>query len=206
MSLKPQQERFCQEYLIDLNATAAYKRAGYEPKNDNVAAAAASRLLGTVKIQARVAELQHARSQRVHITQDQVLQELAVLAFSDVGDYEINDLGNVECSEGAKVWVTRALSSVKRTVRRDEDRVEYVTTEFRLWDKPAALRMLGQHLGMFKEIHELTGKDGEAIPIEIRDAQQTLRRRIGRLADRLTAGSELTAARPYGNGRRASPR
>ena len=54
------------------------------------------------------------------------------------------------------------------------------------------------------ERHEITSKDGE--PIEIRDAQQTLRRRIGRLADRLTAGSELTAARPDGNGRRASPR
>ena len=30
--LTPKQERFCQEYMIDLNATAAAKRAGYSKK------------------------------------------------------------------------------------------------------------------------------------------------------------------------------
>ena len=32
MALTPKQERFVQEYLVDLNATAAAKRAGYSPK------------------------------------------------------------------------------------------------------------------------------------------------------------------------------
>ena len=51
--LNPKQQRFIQEYLIDLNATAAYKRAGYEAKG-KAAGAAASRLLSHGKVAAAV--------------------------------------------------------------------------------------------------------------------------------------------------------
>lgn len=50
-------ERFCLEYAKKANATDAYKKAGYKAKNDNSANASAIRLLGNVKIQARLAEL-----------------------------------------------------------------------------------------------------------------------------------------------------
>jgi len=45
------EERFCQEYLIDLNGTRAYKRAGFTAKNDNVASVKASRLLIKSEVQ-----------------------------------------------------------------------------------------------------------------------------------------------------------
>lgn len=51
------QETFCLEYAASGNATDAYKKAGYKAKNDNVAAAAAARLLRTVKVQLRLQEL-----------------------------------------------------------------------------------------------------------------------------------------------------
>lgn len=50
-------ELFCLEYAKKANATDAYKKAGYKAKNDNSANASAVRLLGNVKIQARLAEL-----------------------------------------------------------------------------------------------------------------------------------------------------
>lgn len=50
-------ELFCLEYAKKANATDAYKKAGYKAKNDNSANASAIRLLGNVKIQARLAEL-----------------------------------------------------------------------------------------------------------------------------------------------------
>ena len=34
MALTDKQKRFCEEYLIDLNATQAAIRAGYSPKTD----------------------------------------------------------------------------------------------------------------------------------------------------------------------------
>lgn len=53
MALTPKQKRFCEEYLIDLNATQAAIRAGYSPKT---AEQTASRLLRNVKVQEYIAK------------------------------------------------------------------------------------------------------------------------------------------------------
>lgn len=50
------QKRFCDEYLIDLNATRAYMVAYPHVKNEKTAAAAASRLLRNVKVKAYIDE------------------------------------------------------------------------------------------------------------------------------------------------------
>ena len=50
------QKIFADEYLIDLNATRAYKVAYPNVKNDAVAAAAAARLLRNVKVKNYIAE------------------------------------------------------------------------------------------------------------------------------------------------------
>ena len=50
------QRKFADEYLIDCNATRAYKVAYPKVKNDNVASAAGTRLLGNVKVKAYVEE------------------------------------------------------------------------------------------------------------------------------------------------------
>jgi len=71
--LTDKQEQFCQEYLIDLNATQAAIRAGYSEKTANEQGA---RLLANVSIQARLKELQDARQQRVQVDQDYVLKTI----------------------------------------------------------------------------------------------------------------------------------
>ena len=55
MALTPKQKRFCEEYLIDLNATQAAIRAGYSLKT---AEQTASRLLRNVKVQEYIAKRQ----------------------------------------------------------------------------------------------------------------------------------------------------
>jgi phage terminase small subunit len=67
------QERFVEEYLIDLNATQAAIRAGYSAKT---AEAQGSRLLSNVNVSALVAEKRAARSARTNITQDYVLESI----------------------------------------------------------------------------------------------------------------------------------
>ncbi len=52
------QEKFCIEFVRCGNATEAYKRAGYKARSDKVAGTAAARLLGNVRIQRRIVELQ----------------------------------------------------------------------------------------------------------------------------------------------------
>ncbi len=73
MSLTAKQSRFVEEYLVDLNATAAAKRAGYSEKTANEQGA---QLLAKLSIREAVAEAQATRSERTGITQDEVIRGL----------------------------------------------------------------------------------------------------------------------------------
>ena len=81
------QKRFVNEYLIDLNATRAYKVAYPSVKKDETAAQAGSRMLRNVKVAAYIQERMEERQKRTEITQDRVLQELAAIAFAKATDY-----------------------------------------------------------------------------------------------------------------------
>ena len=56
MNLTPKQRIFCNEYLIDMNATRAYKKAYPNVKKDETAAQAGSRMLRNVKVKAYLEE------------------------------------------------------------------------------------------------------------------------------------------------------
>jgi phage terminase small subunit len=125
------------------------------------------RLLTDDKVGARIRELQKAKEEKLEITQDRVLKELAILAFSDIEHYTVidDDTGAIQAKgfkdmpEGA----SRALQSVDehRTIKESADGKEsnilYQKTNFHLHDKNKALDMLGKHLGMFKERVEHSG-------------------------------------------------
>lgn len=82
----PRRERFCQEYVVDLNATQAATRAGYSRKT---AKQQGSVLLTNPEVQARVAELQNEIGKRLRITQEGVVADLQALklAAADAGNY-----------------------------------------------------------------------------------------------------------------------
>jgi len=160
-------ERFCQEYIIDLHATKAYKRTYGEVKGARVNA---SKLLAKANISARVAELKAIRSERTVITQDMVIQELMILAKSNIKDY----LEVVEQYPGAdeprlklKLFkdiegdATRAIQSISEHITKDG-----IQLKFKLHSKTPAIELLARHLGMLVERHELTGEDGGPLKIE----------------------------------------
>ena len=84
MIVNKRQRQFCEEYLIDLNATQAAIRAGYKEK---YAHTNAPKLLQNTTIKAKIDELMQERAKRTEITQDRVLKELAIIAFSNAADY-----------------------------------------------------------------------------------------------------------------------
>lgn len=146
LSLNPQQEMFCQEFIIDLNATKAAERSKYSKKT---AAEQGCRLLRNVKIQTRIKELMGKREKRTLITQDRVLKELACLGFSNIKDY----INKGSSTEGFLVFKNmdkisrkkaRAIESIKVNVKEGK-------IEFRLHSKTKTLDMIGRHLGMFAE-------------------------------------------------------
>ena len=75
------QRRFADEYLLDLNATRAYKAAYPSVRRDETAATAGGRLLRNVHVQNYVQERMKDRQTRTEISQDMVLREIAAIAF-----------------------------------------------------------------------------------------------------------------------------
>lgn len=88
MALTPKQERFVQEYLIDLNATAAYKRAGYVAKG-NAAEVNASRLLRNAQVQSEIARRSKKTADKYELTQDLIIRSIVQeLAFDPAKLYD----------------------------------------------------------------------------------------------------------------------
>lgn len=94
------QKIFADEYLIDLNATRAYKVAYPNVKNDVTAAAAASRLLRNVKVQEYIAQRMAEKESKRIADQDEVLKYLTSVLRGESRAQEIVVEGTGEgCSE-----------------------------------------------------------------------------------------------------------
>lgn len=149
--LTPRQRRFCEEYIIDLNASAAARRAGYSAET---AQEQSSRLLSNVMLRAEIERLQTQRAERTEVTADEVVLELRRLAFANMLDYiTIQDDGsyviNFSMLNRAKAAAVREVTVETYTEGRGDDAQAVKRVKFALADKKAALELLGKHLGMF---------------------------------------------------------
>lgn len=90
-------EKFCNEYIKDMNATQAAIRAGYSEKTAGVQA---SKLLKIVNIKSRVAELREAYFNENIMTAQQVEYELTRIALGLSNEKQVVIEGTGEgCSE-----------------------------------------------------------------------------------------------------------
>ena len=164
------QKRFCDEYLIDLNGTRAYKTAYPNCKKDETANVNASRLLRNAKVSAYIEEQIKKRTERTEIKQDQVLQELANIAFSNGTDFAqivkkqydktIYDKDGNEIGTETVEYNCLELTPTEELTEEQKSAISSIkqTTsgiEIKTADKVKALELLGKHLGMFKEVMEL---------------------------------------------------
>jgi len=161
VALTPKQQRFVDEYLIDLNATQAAIRAGYSAKTANEQAA---RLLAKASVQAAIAERQQALREKTEVTQEMVIRELAKIAFGDQRRVMAWGPDGVKLRPSTELTPDEAaaVAEVSETVTAAGG-----TLKLKTHDKVGALKLLGEHLGMFKQKVELTGKDGG--PVETRE-------------------------------------
>ena len=132
------QARFCEEYMVDLNATQAAIRAGYSPAS---AKTVGPRLLENVGVQKFIAQLQAEQSRRTGVSTDRVVRELAKIAFVNAAD--LIDPKTASLKSDASHDDLAAVQSVK-VKTFGEDGLEQ---EVKLADKLRALDLLGKHLG-----------------------------------------------------------
>ncbi len=150
--LTPRQERFVEEYLVDLNATQAAIRAGYTKRHADVVG---SRLLGKVRIQETLTRRRRELATAHDVTPERVIGEMARLAFADLGEFVRIENGKMIVqdftqADGTKLD-TRCLAEVSETITEHGG-----TLKVKLHNKREALRDLGEHLGIFEAARERT--------------------------------------------------
>jgi phage terminase small subunit len=154
--LTAKQKLFVAEYLVDLNATQAYIRAGYSPKAANECAA---RLLANASIQRLVSEKLQVRTEKLEITGERVLSELAHMGFANMLDYirptedgaALVDLSQLTREQAKAIQELTVDSYVEGSgdAARQVKRVR-----FKLADKRGSLELLGKNLKLFTDKHE----------------------------------------------------
>ncbi|WON72881.1 terminase small subunit [Nitrosospira sp. Is2] len=147
--LTPKQQRFAAEYCVDLNATAAYRRAGYNARG-NAAEACASRLLSNAKVQQAIREKERIAASRLEVTAENVLREASALAFSDIRRL-FNVDGSPKSIQELDDATAAAISSIEVGEMRSEGKVIGRVCKIKLWDKNSAQERLFKHLGLFRK-------------------------------------------------------
>lgn len=142
--LTEKQQRFVDEYLIDLNATQAAIRAGYSAKT---ACEQGARLLANVKIQGTIAEHMAERSKRTGVNQDRIVRELAKIAFVNLTDI-VDEEGRIRSN--ATDEDLSCLESIKYK-ESSSDTGDSVEREVKIASKLKALELLGKHVGMWND-------------------------------------------------------
>ncbi len=97
LGLTEKQQRFVDEYLVDLNATQAAIRAGYSA---GTAQEQSSRLLSNVMVQRAISDARQAQQERTQITADRVISELGLIAFADARELAEVKTGCCRCCWG----------------------------------------------------------------------------------------------------------
>ena len=122
-NLTPKQERFCREYVIDLNGTQAAIRAGYA---ENSANEQSSQLLAKLNIQQYISQLQEKVANKLEINQEWVARR-----FKEISD---------RCMQAEPVMIPDGNGGY----------VESGEYKFDSAGANKATEMLGKHLGFFE--------------------------------------------------------
>lgn len=154
MPLKPKEELFVSEYLKDKNGTRAVMAAGYT-QNERSAATWAGRLLRKADIASQIATAMEQQHRRLKIEADDILRALLGIAVSDVRKlYDENGV-----LKSPKDWPDDIATAVQSVETEEifegtgrERRVVGETKKPKLWDKNAALNLLGKHLKLFNDV------------------------------------------------------
>ncbi len=189
--MTPRQRRFVEEYLVDLNATGAAKRAGYSARS---ARNRGYRLLQNPAVAAAVARAQDKRAARTQVSADRVVTELAKVAFGDPRRLLSWGPDGVVLRDSSEL--TEAEAALVSEVSETRTAAGGGTRKVKLHCKLTALNALGKHLGLFGNGRQSalaralaqnggtgTNDNGEADAAD--DPRDRLARRIAGLAARL---------------------
>lgn len=157
--LTDQQVKFCHEYARLLNATQAYKEAGYKWKSESVAMSGGYENLRKPQIRAYLGEI-------LNLSEVSVVHQVAAIALTDITEVVEWDKEGISPIPSDRLS-SRAKSAIKSikckpTVIRDEDGQVIDTLmawEITMHDKLAALEKLMRKLSLYPKVEAVTEHD-----------------------------------------------
>jgi phage terminase small subunit len=178
--LTPRQRVFVAEFLVDRNATQAAIRAGYSAAT---AATQGPRLLQNVGIQTAVERGLRALEERLHVTAERIVQEIARVGLADIRDYMRWGPDGVELRPSEELTADQRAAIQEITETRSKGTV---TTRVRLHAKVPALESLGKHLGLF------TAERGQLNPGQIEAVLEGVAAIVAKYVPEDKAGAAIT--------------
>ena len=165
MALTPKIHRFCEEYLVDLNATQAAIRAGYSRHS---AYSQAHDLLKKPEVQSEIERLRDERSERTKINADWVLTRLAAIAEADLNDLYDTTGELLPVEDWPMIWRQGLIAGVdveQLFEGRGEEREQIgVVKRIKTVDRIRAIELIGKHVNVkaFEDRVAVTGLDALA--------------------------------------------
>lgn len=173
--LDERRDAFVAAYLETLNAAESARRAGYQCRNERVAASMGHKLLQRADVAEMIRTGKARQLAAADLSATRVLEELRRLALSDIRSLFDAD-GNLR---QPKDWTPEAAAAVasfevvQKNVTAGDGQVDTVI-KVKSWDKPRALEMLAKHFRLLVERVEVDA--GDAVVARLLAA----RRRVGR--------------------------
>lgn len=141
MRLSGRQMLLIDEYMKDLNISAAGERAGYKSRPSSHQA------FHNEKVQLELKRRQDKIKELNKVTADQLTEELKATAFCNIGDLydlqtgRVKNLGEIALNKvGAITGIRTKLDKGGKTI----------ISGYRVHDKMKAIDMLGKHIGYFE--------------------------------------------------------
>lgn len=173
--LTVQQEMFVRYYCASLDAQLAAKQAGYSPSTILQVSTA---ILNKPEIKYQITKRLQSVFQALNLEAQLVIQELAIIGFSDIRDcfdnqgnfIEIKNLPDKAARAIQSVKVKRRIKKVRQTdILQDDSEVEE-EIEIKFWNKVQALSILKNH---FNPQIEMPGDrmeiDPNTLPNELKE-------------------------------------
>ena len=143
--LRPKQQRFVTEYVVDFNAKQAAIRAGYSPRS---AETNGTRMLRNAQVDAAVRAAKADQLARAKLTADDIVRELQKIAFLDPRK-AFNADGSLKAIHELDDDTAAGVVSLEVRIGSDPDGEATKTAKIKFADKHAALVVLGRHFGIF---------------------------------------------------------
>lgn len=151
VKLTPKQVLFCKEYIKDFNASRAALAAGYSKQT---AYAMGAENLKKPQIQGYINQITKKKVEKLDISAEKVIEEIAKIAFSnidDLGQWDEDGVFKLKSSDEMSESAKAAINSINYSATKMGESLVKTDLKITKESKLKALELLGKYTGAFNK-------------------------------------------------------